>query len=200
MESWEYAPIDTLTPKQRLRRETREREESLRKSLGFDLTRTCESIAIRTLCDDRATIFDLALAVEGLDRDDSYTMSRWSNDNAFVGQFAEAARTDPRANRASVAREVQRLLRREKESLDIMIEQFGESRTPADILRTLLIDGLITMGVRIDHPRESRCCRRIVELLRDRSTYRSIKSRSQIYANRLSEIEETLAQYYGIAS
>lgn len=188
---WEYAPSpEWLTPKQAKQWHVLRREEAIQAELGITSARQSVFSAIRALATD-ADVFTLAMAVEGLDHDAHIDISKFSNLDAARGELQCQAELDHRISLDAVAKLDRRLAREEEQALDAMLVP----NPVEDTLRRRLLDHLGALGVSVPNPNCLRCCRGLVEAMREYHTMRSLQDRRPDLRERLEDAERELASF-----
>jgi len=202
MESWQTTTdLSTLTTKQLRRRERIEAEDRMCRELGLtglNAPRTSESLAIKALVNESSSIFDLCLAVDGLDQDSSYDFAKFSHADAALPRIGskrlQAAQEYLATGSPAVPDPSVRRVARKIGEAEMALDIATGPRSAWRILRDMLIDRLTSLGVRMSDPSVSRCCRSIISDIRDYRTY----SQFAHLSNQAEEKRADLEKYHGI--
>lgn len=192
MESWETAPIETLTPKQQRRRRIMDREKELIADFGItefsNFGRVSDWKAITALATEDASVQQIVSAVHWLDRDGGTDIAAFSNAAAIVPGRRLVEAKELQASGEWLRPRLRLALRLERDALE-KLEAMLES-SPRTVVRKLLIERLRQMGVKLpnDH---LHVCRWLYEAFQSRPAFVNRPDLKEY----LDRCDETLAQY-----
>lgn len=171
-ESWETAPVETLTPKQQRQRRIADSTKQLIAEFGItdysNFGRTSDWSALRALATEDASVRQIVSAVYWLDRDGGADISAFSNAAATIPTRLLAKAKDRLADKLPLYPSLRWALRMEREALEALDAMLEAS--PRTVVRRLLLERLKHMGVKLpnDH---LYVCRWLYEAFQSRPAY-----------------------------